>query len=333
MSNFAAKDGVWFVYDGECPMCTNAAHALRIRQQCGSLHLINAREAANDGLVKEVTARGYDLDEGMVIYYADRFYHGKDALKFIAKHGSSQNAFTAFCKSLFWSDTISRITYPWMRGTRNWLLRNRKVGRIDNLNCKQEPTFKPIFGDAWDDLPPVIKKHYANRPYTNDKVTVEGHLDVSCAKHMSLLAPVFWLLGTVPPINEKAVPVTVHFESKPDTKEFCFNRIFHFKDRKPYEFRSRMIQTKGNEVIEVMRFGISWRMNYLWEGGKVILRHKGYALKAFGHFIPLPITWLLGRGDAEEWAVGDDTFDMCATITHPWLGKVYEYKGQFKAQD
>lgn len=196
-----------------------------------------------------------------------------------------------------------------------------------------EPTFKPIFGDAWDNLPPVIKKHYANRPYTNDKVTVEGYLDVSCAKHMQLLAPLFWLLGTVPPINEKAVPVTVHFESKPGTKEFCFNRIFHFKDRKPYEFRSRMIQIKNNEVIEIMRFGISWRMNYLWEEGRVILRHKGYALKVFGHFIPLPITWLLGRGDAEEWAVDDDTFDMRATITHPWLGNVYEYKGRFEVEE
>lgn len=330
MSNSAKKDGVWFIYDGECPLCTNAAHALRIKQKYGSLHLINARETTNDDLVKEATERGYDLDEGMVIYYEGHFYHGNDALTFMARHGSVQNAFTIFCKSLFWSDRISRLTYPWMRGTRNRLLRSRKIGRIDNLNCKEIPIFKPIFGETWDGLPPVIKKHYANRPYTNDKVTVKGQLDVSCAKHMQLLAPVFWLLGTVPPINEKSVPVTVHFESRPDTKEFCFNRIFHFKGRKPYEFRSRMVQVKDNEVIEVMRFGISWRMNYLWEDDKVILRHKGYALKAFGHFIPLPITFLLGRGDAEEWSVDDNNFDMRATITHPLLGQIYEYKGQFR---
>lgn len=193
-----------------------------------------------------------------------------------------------------------------------------------------EPTFKPIFGGAWDELPPVIKKHYANRPYTDDKVTVSGHLDISCAKHIQRLAPVFWFLGTVPPINEKAVPVTVHFESNPDTKEFCLNRIFYFKDRKRYVFRTLMSQIKGGEVIEVMRFGICWRMNYLWEDNKVILRHKAYALKTFNHFIPLPVTWLLGRGDAEEWAIDDNTFAMRATITHPLPGKVYEYKGRFK---
>ena len=41
-----------------------------------------------------------------------------------------------------------------------------------------EPTFKSVFGASWDDLPPVMKQHYANQPYSNDEVTVEGTLDV-----------------------------------------------------------------------------------------------------------------------------------------------------------
>lgn len=193
-----------------------------------------------------------------------------------------------------------------------------------------EPIFKPIFGDAWGNLPTALKKHYANRPYTNDRVTVEGTLDIYCAKHMLLLAPIIKLIGLVPPANEKNVPVTVHFDSKPDTKEFCFTRIFHFKNKKPYEFRSRMVQIKDNEVVEIMRFGFSWRMHYLWEDGKVILQHKGYALKACGHFIPLPFTILFGRGDAAEWALDDNSFEMYTAVTHSWLGKIYEYKGRFE---
>lgn len=193
--------------------------------------------------------------------------------------------------------------------------------------------FKPIFGDTWDELPPAIKKHYANRPYTNDKIIVSGHLDVSCSKPIQILAPLFWIFGTIPPINEQAAPVTVNFESRKDTKEFCLNRTFHFKERKPYIFQSRMRQIENNEVIEVMRWGICWRMKYFWENNKVILRHQGYAIKVFGHFIPLPITWLIGRSDAEEWAIENNTFGMCATITHPLLGKVYEYKGQFEIKE
>lgn len=330
MNGPAAKDGVWFIYDGECPICDKAAHALRIKRKCGALHLLNAREAGNDALVREVTTRGYDLDEGMVIYHDGRFYHGRDALKFMAAQGAAQNAFTVACKALFWSDGLSRLAYPWMRETRNRLLRRRGIGRIDNLNRKAEPVFRPIFGAAWDDLPPVIKKHYANRPYTGDETLAEGKLDISCAGHIRLLAPVLRLLGSAPPFNEKAVPVSVRFESSPDTMEFCFNRVFHFRGKPPYRFRSRMVQVAGGEVVEIMRFGLCWRMDYLWDGKRVILRHKGYALRIFGLLMPLPLTFVLGRCDAEEWAVDDDTFGMRAAITHFRLGKVYEYTGLFR---
>jgi hypothetical protein len=91
-----------------------------------------------------------------------------------------------------------------------------------------------------------------------------------------------------------------------------------------------MLQIKGNEVIEIMRFGLGWKMRYSWDGEKVILAHCGYALNLFGHFIPLPLTILLGAGYAEEHAIDDNTFEMLTHITHPWWGKIYEYKGRFE---
>jgi predicted DCC family thiol-disulfide oxidoreductase YuxK len=322
-------DGVWFVYDGECPLCTNAAHALRIKKNYGALHLINAREDNTSSIIKEITQRGFDLDEGMVIYAENRFYHGKDALKFMARYGTSQNIFTAFCKSLFWSNAVSSLTYPWMRGARNWLLRRRGSKRIDNLGLKSEPIFKSIFGECWDDLPPVMQKHYANRPYTNDETVVEGTLDVMCKPPLTWLSPIMALMGQIPARTEKSVPVTVRFKSDENSKAFHFVRTFNFKDKKPYIFRSRMVQIKDNEVVEIMHFGLGWKMLYRWDGEKVILSHNGYALHAFGHFIPVPLTLFMGKGYAEEIAVDDDTFDMITHITHPWWGKVYEYKGLF----
>ncbi len=207
---------------------------------------------------------------------------------------------------------------------------NMAGGKTTARNGGGEPIFKPIFGDAWNDLPVVIKKHYANRPFTTDRVTVEGHLDISCAWQMRLLSPLLWLMGSVPPVNEKAVPVTVHFDSSPENRRFSFNRVFHFRLRRSYSFRSSMIQIFDNEVVEVMRYGVCWRMNYLWREGKVILQHKGYALMVFGGLVPLPLTFLLGRGDAEEVAVDENSFEMRATVTHFWFGKVYEYKGRFR---
>lgn len=139
------KTGIYFIYDGECPLCKGAAMALRIQKKFGHLYLINAREINKRDnkyhpLMKAITHRNLSLDDGMVIYENNgdqqRFYHGKDALKFMAKHGDSSTFFMLLCKSVFWSDLISSLTYPWMRATRNWLLRKRHIGKIDNLSNK-----------------------------------------------------------------------------------------------------------------------------------------------------------------------------------------------------
>ncbi|MCP4390912.1 MAG: DUF4166 domain-containing protein [Gammaproteobacteria bacterium] len=192
-----------------------------------------------------------------------------------------------------------------------------------------EPIFKSIFGEDWERLPTVMRKHYANRPYTNDITVVEGALDVMCAGPIKFLAWLFWLMRGIPPYNEKNVPVSVCFESDEHSKFIHFNRAFNFQTRKPYHFKSRMIQANGNEVVEVMKSRLGWRMNYVWKDERVKLKHKGYVLYVFGYFIPLPLTLLIGEGNAEEVAVDEDTFDMIVAITHPWWGKIYEYKGRF----
>ncbi|MDN4501254.1 DUF4166 domain-containing protein [Alteromonadaceae bacterium BrNp21-10] len=333
MSDLKEKSGVWFVYDGDCPICTRAAEALHIKQEFGSLSVLNARESNNDPLINEINRRGLDLDEGMVIYANDQFYHGKDALKFMAKYGEANNIFMLASKGLFWSDTLSRFIYPWMRGARNWLLLRRKVGHIDNLSLKKEPMFKSIFGEDWDSLPPVMKKHYANRPYSDEVTTVEGVLDVFCKPPLLWLSPLMKLLGQIPTFNENNVPVTVRFESDLNSKAFHFNRRFNFPNRIPYVFYSRMLQIKDNEVIEIMRFGLGWKMKISWDGEKVVLSHKGYAIQLFGHLIPLPLTMLMGAGNATEYPVDDNTFDMEVSIVHPWWGEMYGYKGRFEVSN
>ena len=194
----------------------------------------------------------------------------------------------------------------------------------------RQPIFQSIFGEAWETLPPVMHRHYANRPYSNDQVTVEGYLDVMCRGPVKALRPLFKLLRLMPPYNEKNVPVNVAYESAKDTREFLLARTFHFANRKPYRFCSRMFQVAGNEVVELLHFGIGWRMRYLWQDRKVILQHRGYLLNLFGLFVPLPLTPVLGVVHAEETAVDDDTFDMFVEIRHPWWGKIFGYSGRFR---
>lgn len=328
MSELDKRHEIWFVYDGECPLCKNAALALRIKHKYGNLNLLNARENLDHSLIKSIFTHGFDLDEGMIIYTENNFYHGADALFFMAQFSEGKGAFN-INKGLFFSKTITRLTYPWLRGARNLLLKRRGITKIDNLDLKNTPIFKSILGESWNQLPIIMHKHYANRPYSDDITTVEGTLDVMCAGPIKWFSPIFQLMGSVPPFNERDVPVTVQFKSNKHTKEFHFNRIFHFKNCKPYCFQSRMVHTSGNEVIEIMRFGLGWKMHFLWEDNCIKLKHKGYILKLFGCFIPLPLTIVLGAGHAIEIALDDNSFEMCVEITHPWWGKIYGYRGRF----
>lgn len=323
---------IWFIYDGECPLCKSAALALRIKQDYGILHLLNAREEVHQ-LIEQVNTRGLNLDEGMVIVDGELFYHGKDALIFMARYGENKGLFNRVNKWFFCSDSVATFLYPIMRFVRNTLLKLRGVSLINNLssgdNNKQSPIFQSIFSETWSELPPVMHKHYANRAYSDDVTIVRGVLDISCSGPMKLFAPLLRFMGSVPPVNETCVPVEVRFESEPTSKSFHFKREFQFKNRKPYCFNSYMLQ-RGNEVIEVMRFGLVWRSIYAWENDRVKLKHKGYAIKLLDWLIPLPLTFLLGEGNAEEVPVDDNTFDMRVEMTHPLWGRIYEYKGRFE---
>ncbi len=321
------KNDVWFVYDGHCPVCTMAAQALRIKQAVGNLHLVNAREDKEHPILDEIKDRHLDLDEGMVLKYQNGYYHGQDALHMMALLGSSHGWFNRLNALLFRSRPIARFCYPAMRAARNTLLRFKGVGKIRNLAINpKEPLFKSVFGERWEALPPVMKKHYAVRPCSHDVVKVEGHLDVNISPIVSLMAR---LTGMLLAYSGKNVPVTVIFKSD-KSGAFCFERTFHFTDKGDVTFHSRMEWIKDSELVEFMRFGIGWKLSCEWSGGKIILRHKGYVWRFLGMMIPVPLALVIGKGYAEEMPLCDESFSMWTHAKHPLFGKTFGYAGEFR---
>jgi predicted DCC family thiol-disulfide oxidoreductase YuxK len=321
--------GVWYVYDGDCPLCSMAAQALRIQQRYGPLHLVNARRDTDSPLLREIRRRKLNLDEGMVIWCEGRFHHGRDALRFMAQFGERKGWFNRINRAMFRSQPVTQVSYRWFKAIRNLLLRIKGVGQLDNLCDRESPLFKPVFGDDWDRLPPVMHRHYANRPFHDDVVTVEGRLDVESSFVGRLLRPAFRWAKALVPHEGKGVPVTVHFVTDARSNAFRLERTFHFPGRAPYVFRSAMIPMRGNELVEMMGRGSGWRSAYKWDGRKVVLSHRGYVVRMFGLYIPVPLTLLIGSGYAEEAAIDDDTFSMWTEIRHPWWGKVFSYGGTF----
>ncbi|WP_261843795.1 DUF4166 domain-containing protein [Aliamphritea ceti] len=197
-----------------------------------------------------------------------------------------------------------------------------------NTDNKQ-PVFSSIFAPHWHELPTVMHKHYLNRPYTDDHTQVTGTINVWCAWPLKRCARIFWWLKSIPPHCETNVPITVDFHSSPYNNHFRFERTFKFKNRACYRFTSAMEPIKDNLVIERMSRHIGWLLSYTWENQKIKLNHQGYMVCLGKIRISLPITWLIGKGHAEEWALDDNRFAMRMYITHPWWGKLYQYDGEF----
>jgi predicted DCC family thiol-disulfide oxidoreductase YuxK len=109
------------IYDGECPFCSSYARYVRLNRAVGGLELFDARKGGVE--VDKAKARGFDLDEGMVLVIGDHYYHGAECLNRLALMSSRSDTFNRLNFLLFRSKYLSRLGYPMLRAGRNLALR------------------------------------------------------------------------------------------------------------------------------------------------------------------------------------------------------------------
>ena len=131
MAKPASPDGAIIVYDGECPFCSRYVAVVRLRDSVGPVRLVNAREP--DPIVDELRRAGYDLDEGMVLRYGGRTYHGADCIMMLAMLSTPVGPFNRVNAAIFRSPTASRLLYPVLRAGRNAVLRLLGRTRIADM--------------------------------------------------------------------------------------------------------------------------------------------------------------------------------------------------------
>ncbi len=198
---------------------------------------------------------------------------------------------------------------------------------------QNDPLFREMFGAAWELMPNVFHRHYANRPYHMDVVTVTGTMSVWQSPLMRPFAFLFLWTGTLVPVTEANILTDVIFKTHSDTSCFLYDRRFKLGDNRILTFKSRLEPRNGNEAVEWTESGIGWHCAFFFEGGRVRLRHLGYRFKIGALELPLPMDWLFGRPSAWEEAVSETEFRMEMTIDHPIFGRIYSYSGQFKVTD
>ncbi len=134
-----SREEILLIYDKECPACDNYCQVVRIRESVGDLKIINARE--NSEVMKEITLKGLDIDQGMVLKMGGQFYYGSDAIHALALISSRSGVFNRINYWMFKSKVISRLFYPLLRFFRNLLLKTLGKTKINNLGISDNENF------------------------------------------------------------------------------------------------------------------------------------------------------------------------------------------------
>jgi predicted DCC family thiol-disulfide oxidoreductase YuxK len=127
------------VYDTECPACDIYCKLVRVRDSVGELVLVDARD--NPEIMQDITARGWDIDEGMVLRIENQLYYGSEAIHVLSMLGTRSGIFNRLNYWLFRSPSRAKILYPFLRACRGMLLKLLRKTRINNLRVQGRDRF------------------------------------------------------------------------------------------------------------------------------------------------------------------------------------------------
>lgn len=134
-----SRPEILLVYDKECPACNAYCQIARIRESVGELKIVDARE--NSEVLKEITAQGLDIDQGMVLKMGEELYYGSDAINALALISSRSGVLNRLNYWIFKSKTVSSFLYPVLRYFRNLLLKMLGKTKINNLGVSGNERF------------------------------------------------------------------------------------------------------------------------------------------------------------------------------------------------
>lgn len=112
---------------------------VKIRESVGELRIVDAREQSD--VLDEITARGLDIDQGMVLKMGEQLYYGADAIHMLSLIGTRSGIFNRLNYWLFRSESVSRVLYPVLRFFRNLLLKFLGKSKINNLGTPGNDRF------------------------------------------------------------------------------------------------------------------------------------------------------------------------------------------------
>ena len=76
------SNDIELVYDKQCPICDFYCQRIDVQESAGKLVRIDARDDSD--IMRDITALGLDIDEGMVVRVGNEIHYGADAIHKLA---------------------------------------------------------------------------------------------------------------------------------------------------------------------------------------------------------------------------------------------------------
>jgi len=194
------------------------------------------------------------------------------------------------------------------------------------------PIFRLALGEAaWQRLAPVIRQHYDSAAFGTRRLILQGVMEEIF--HAPWVKP--WLclargFNALVPWQGRDVPVEVSNWADPAYPNTLFwHRLFHFADGGEHVFESRMELGGLGEIIELLRFGVGIRMRVSESGGALVYSARDHCWKIGPWILGIPNWALLGEARIVESMSADGGIHLDFTITHPWFGRSFGYRGRF----
>lgn len=120
-ADFDRQPESFVLYDGACPICASYMALLELRRVHPDIKILDARKQPQ--VVGRLRALGFDVNDSLIVKIGPTIYAGADATRVLSDLSSDQVWVRRLGVWAIGGAPWSRALYPYLRGTRNLLLR------------------------------------------------------------------------------------------------------------------------------------------------------------------------------------------------------------------
>lgn len=180
-------------------------------------------------------------------------------------------------------------------------------------------------GDDWSRLPRALQVHYCHGSSRD-----VGKMDI---EYPGFMQPLLWALARVGAlVSRRGEGVFTQVEKTVVGERMHWHRTLRYASGEMLRFNTVWESGPDGHLIEFVNPNLGLQMQPYVVGEQLHYRGIRFVLRLGGRMLGIPEWLALGHTTIVETAIDDQQFAMDFRMTHPLLGQLFRYSGQFRAE-